>query len=210
MRIRVALAEDQGLVRDALRALLERLDLEVVLLAADGTELLDRIGATSADIIVSDIRMPRLDGISMVRELRGQGNRTPVVLLTTFEDGNLLLEAVEAGAHGFLLKGGSSEDLITAINRAVRGEKWLSPVATQPIQPRLAAVTQAEVARVEMGTRELEVLRLLAGGYSNKEIARSLNLVEGTVKNYVSNILVKLGARDRTRAVLKAITLRLV
>jgi DNA-binding NarL/FixJ family response regulator len=210
MRVRVALAEDQDLVREALRALLERLDFEAVLLAADGAELLGRIGEISADVIVSDIRMPGLDGISMVRELRRRGDRTPVVMLTTFEDSDLLLAAIEAGAQGFLLKGASPEDLTTAIDRACRGEQWLSPVATQPIHPRLAAATQAEVGQIDLSARELEILRLLAGGYSNKEIARSLNLAEGTVKNYVSDILAKLGTRDRTRAVLRAITLRLV
>lgn len=210
MRMRVALAEDQDLVREALRALLERLDFEAVLLAADGAELLERIGEISADVIVSDIRMPGLDGISMVRELRRRGDRTPVVMLTTFEDSDLLLAAIEAGAQGFLLKGASPEDLTTAIDRACRGEQWLSPVATQPIHPRLAAATQAEVGQIDLGARELEILRLLAGGYSNKEIARSLNLAEGTVKNYVSDILAKLGTRDRTRAALRAITLRLV
>jgi DNA-binding NarL/FixJ family response regulator len=210
MKVRVALADDQALVRDALRALLERLDVEVVLSAADGTELLERIGATSAEVIVSDIRMPGLDGISMVRELRRRGDRTPVVMLTTFEDSDLLLAAIEAGAQGFLLKGASSGDLLTAIDRARRGEQWLSPVATQPIHPRLAAAAQAEAGQINLGERELEILRLLAGGYSNKEIARSLNLAGGTVKNYVSDILAKLGTRDRTRAVLRAITLRLV
>ncbi len=210
MRIRVALADDQDLVREGLQALLERLGLEVVLLAEGGAALLERIDATPADVIVTDIRMPGLDGIAMVRELRRHGNRTPVVMLTTFEDTDLLLAAVEAGAQGFLLKGASSEDLITAIDRAHRGERWLSPVATQPIHPRLAAATGAAAARIDFGSRELEILRLLAGGYSNKEIARSLNLAEGTVKNYVSEILAKLGTRDRTRAVLKAITLWLV
>ncbi|HEY4339127.1 MAG TPA: response regulator transcription factor [Steroidobacteraceae bacterium] len=179
----MALAEDQDLVREALRALLERLDFEAVLLAADGAELLERIGEISADVIVSDIRMPGLDGISMVRELRRRGDRTPVVMLTTFEDSDLLLAAIEAGAQGFLLKGASPEDLTTAIDRACRGEHWLSPVATQPIYPRLAAATQAEVGHIDLGVRELQILRLLAGGYSNKEIARSLNLAEGTVKN---------------------------
>ena len=130
MRMRVALVEDQELVREALRALLERLDFEAVLLAADGAELLGRIGEKSADVIVSDIRMPGLDGISMVRELRRRGDRTPVVMLTTFEDSDLLLAAIEAGAQGFLLKGASPEDLTTAIDRACRGEQWLSPVAT--------------------------------------------------------------------------------
>jgi len=210
MRMRVALAEDQDLVREALRALLERLGFEAVLLAADGAELLERIGETSADVIVSDIRMPGLDGISMVRELRRRGDRTPVVMLTTFEDSDLLLAAIAAGAQGFLLKGASPEDLTTAIDRACRGEIWLSPVATQPVHSRLAAATKAEVGQIDLGARELEILRLLAGGYSNKEIARSLNLAEGTVKNYVSDILAKLDTRDRTRAVLRAITLRLV
>lgn len=210
MKLRVALADDQDLVRAGLQALLERLGIDVVLTAADGAELLNGMSTTSADVIVSDIRMPGLDGISMVRELRARGNRTPVVLLTTFEDGSLLLAAVEAGAQGFLLKGASSDDLIIAIERARRGEQWLSPVAMQPIHPRLAAAAPAAAAQIDLAPRELEILRLLAGGYSNKEIARSLNLAEGTVKNYVSEILAKLGTRDRTRAVLKAITLRLV
>jgi DNA-binding NarL/FixJ family response regulator len=210
MKIRVALAEDQDLVREGLHALLERLGIEVVLLAADAAELLERIEATPADVIVADIRMPGLDGIAMVRELRRRGNQTPVVILTTFEESDLLLAAVEAGAQGFLLKGASSEDLISAIERAHRGERWLSPVATPPIHPRLATAAGAEAGRIDLGPRELEILRLLAGGYSNKEIARIVNLAEGTVKNYVSEILAKLGARDRTRAVLKAVTLRLV
>lgn len=210
MRVRVALAEDQDLVRAGLQALLERLGVEVVLLASDGADLLARIDGSPADVIVSDIRMPGLDGISMVRELRQRGNRTPVVMLTTFEDADLLLAAVEVGAQGFLLKGASAEDLIAALDRARRGEQWLAPVATQQIHPHLASATRTEGERIDLGARELEILRLLAGGYSNKEIARSLKLAEGTVKNYVSDILAKLGTRDRTRAVLKAITLRLV
>lgn len=210
MKTRVALADDQELVREGLQSLLERLGVVVVLLAKDGGELLERIDEGPIDVIVADIRMPGLDGIAMVRELRGRGNRTPVVMLTTFEDTDLLLAAVEAVAQGFLLKGASSEDLITAIDRAQRGERWLSPVAMQPIHPRLAATTRPDAGRIDLGARELEILRLLAGGYSNKEIARSLDLAEGTVKNYVSDILAKLGTRDRTRAVLKAITMRLV
>ena len=210
MRIRVALADDQELVREGLQALLERLGVEVVLLVADGAELLERIDAVPADVIVSDIRMPGTDGISMVRELRRKGDRTPVVMLTTFEDGDLLLAAVEAGAQGFLLKGATSEDLIAAIGRAQRGEQWLSPVAVQPIHPRLGSATPSAEGRIDLSARELAILRLLAGGYSNKEIARGLRLAEGTVKNQVSEILAKLGVRDRTRAVLRAITLRLV
>ncbi len=210
MRIRVALVDDQDLIREGLQALLERLGTEVVLLAEDGAELLERISSRAADVIVADIRMPGMDGIAMVRELRRRGDQTPVVMLTSFEDADLLLAAVDAGAQGFLLKGASSEDLANAIDRAHRGERWISPVATQTMHPRLIPTTGAELERIDLGPRELEILRLLAGGYSNKEIARSLDLAEGTVKNYVSEILAKLGTRDRTRAVLKAITLRLV
>jgi DNA-binding NarL/FixJ family response regulator len=208
--IRVALADDQDLVREGLHALLEGLGAKVVLLATDGAEVLERIEATPADVILSDIRMPGIDGISMVRELRRRGDRTPVVMLTSFEDSDLLLAAVEAGAQGFLLKGASTEDLIAAIDRARRGEQWLSPVAMQPIRARLVSARGVGERQIDLNARELEILRLLAGGYSNKEIARSLKLAEGTVKNYVSEILAKLDTRDRTRAVLRAITLRLV
>ncbi len=213
MRVRIALVEDQDLVREGLQALLERAGLEVVLRVASGFALLEQIGATPVDVIVSDIRMPGLDGIAMVRELRTRGDRTPVVMLTAFEDTDLLLAAVEAGTQGFLLKGASAEDLLTAIERARHGERWLAPVAMQPIRQRLSEAgvpVDVEAGRIELVPRELEILRLLAGGYSNKEIARSLGLAEGTVKNYVSEILAKLDTRDRTRAVLKAITLRLV
>jgi len=210
MRIRVALVDDQDLIRDSLQALLERFAIEVVLSAHDGVELLERISSISADVILADIRMPGLDGITLVRELRTRGNQTPVVMLTTFEESDLLLAAVEAGAQGFMLKGATSEELIAALDRARRGERWLSPVATQPIHPRLAVSVPGEAGRADLSVRELEILKLLAGGYSNKEIARSLQLAEGTVKNYVSDILGKLGTRDRTRAVLKAITLQLV
>lgn len=209
MRVRIALAEDQDLVREGLHALLERAGLEVVLRVAGGSALLEHIGTTPVDVILSDIRMPGLDGIAMVRELRRRGDLTPVVMLTAFEDADLLLAAVEAGTQGFLLKGASSQELLTAIDRARRGERWLAPVAMPPIHQRLAEAG-AEASGVDLAPRELEILRLLAGGYSNKEIARSLGLAEGTVKNYVSEILAKLDTRDRTRAVLKAITLRLV
>jgi DNA-binding NarL/FixJ family response regulator len=180
-----------------------------VLRVAGGSALLEHIGTTPVDVILSDIRMPGLDGIAMVRELRRRGDLTPVVMLTAFEDADLLLAAVEAGTQGFLLKGASAQELLTAIDRARRGERWLAPVAMPPIHQRLAEAG-AEASGVDLAPRELEILRLLAGGYSNKEIARSLGLAEGTVKNYVSEILAKLDTRDRTRAVLKAITLRLV
>jgi DNA-binding NarL/FixJ family response regulator len=209
MTLRIALADDQALVREGLKALLQRLGVEVLVEAEDGAALLAGVADVPVDVIVSDVRMPGLDGIAMLRELRRRGSVTPVIMLTTFDDEGLMIAAVEAGAQGFLMKGASAAELRDAIQRVHRGEQWLAPVTVDPLRVRLAP-RDAAPPNGEFTAREVEILRLLAGGYSNKEIARSLNLAEGTVKNYVSDILAKLGTRDRTRAVLKAITLRIV
>ena len=142
-------------------------------------------------------------------DLRARDDRTPVILLTTFDEPELALRAAECGAQGFLLKDASPEDLREAIHRVARGETLFAPVSTGPVRERYAFRDRAEPAAT-FTDREVAILRLLAGRYSNKEIARSIHLTEGTVKNYVSDILEKLGTRDRTRAVLKAITLRII
>lgn len=209
MSPRIALADDQALVRVGLKALLSQLGIEVIVEAQDGQGLLEALRHTPVDVIVSDVRMPGVDGIELTRRLREQADTTPVLLLTTFDDSELMLRAVEAGAQAFLLKDASPEDLRDAIERIRRGEGWLAPVATDPVRERYA-YRDTELPEGRFGAREIAILRLMAGGYSNKEIARSLHLAEGTVKNYVSEILAKLGTRDRTRAVLKAITLRIV
>lgn len=209
MSLAVALADDQALVREGLKALLTHRGIAVAVEAADGAALLAALAQTRVDVILSDVRMPGLDGVAMTAELRRRGDATPVVLLTTFDDSEAMLRAVEAGAQGFLLKDASPEDLHDAIVRAARGEGWLAPVATAPVRGRYA-YGDDRPPEGGFSERELGILRLLAGGYSNREIARSLSLAEGTVKNYVSEILAKLGTRDRTRAVLKAITLRIV
>ncbi len=209
MTLRIALADDQVLVREGLKALLRTLSIETVLEAGDGDEVLNEIAAIKPDVVLSDIRMPRVDGFALTRALRERGDRTPVVLLTTFDESDMLARAVEAGAQGFLLKDASPEDLRDAIMRAASGAEWLAPVSTAVVRERFAYRDQ-EAPQGRFGEREVAILRLMAGGYSNKEIARSLFLAEGTVKNYVSEILEKLGTRDRTRAVLKAITLRVI
>jgi len=208
--IRIALADDQALVRSGLKALLAGFDsLCVVTEAGDGQLLLEALATSPVDVVLSDIRMPGLDGFGLVRALRERGDATPVVLLTTFDEPALPLRAAEAGAQGFLLKDASPEDLFEAITRVAAGETLLAPVPTDPVRARYAYRDQS--APTDTFTeREVSILRLLAGGYSNREIAKAIFLSEGTVKNYVSDILDKLGTRDRTRAVLKAITLRII
>ena len=208
--VRIALADDQALVRSGLKALLQSLGgIEVAIEAEDGGRLLERLAGAPVDVVLSDIRMPGVDGIELLRRLRAGGDATPVILLTTFDDSELLLRAVEAGAQGFLLKDASPEDLRDAILAVARGESLLQPVSTDPVRERYAYRDRTPPSET-FTEREVAILRLIAGGYSNKEIARTQFLAEGTVKNYVSEILEKLGTRDRTRAVLKAITLRLI
>ena len=206
---RIALADDQAIVRAGLRALLERQGIEVAFEADDGRQLVERLAAMPVDVVLSDIRMPVMDGIAAVRALRERGDATPVLLLTTFDDAELPLQAAEAGAQGFLLKDATPPDLYDAIVRVAAGETLLQPVSTLPVRTRYHYHDDNPPSE-RFSQREVAILRLIAGGYSNREIARAMFLAEGTVKNYVSSILDKLDTRDRTRAVLKAITLRVI
>jgi DNA-binding NarL/FixJ family response regulator len=216
VNVRIALADDQALVRKGLRALLGAIGgIEITVESDSGRSLVDALAAQKVDVVVSDIRMPELSGIDALIALRERGDATPVILLTTFDDHDLMLAAVDAGAQGFLLKDASPEDLRDAILRVAAGDTLLQPVSIDPVRSRLRYVEPSSASsdarfKVELSERELAILRLIAGGYSNKEIARTVFLAEGTVKNYVSEILEKLDTRDRTRAVLKAITMRLL
>ena len=201
--------ESQDNSKNGREVILSAHGITVAFEAEDGTQLLERIVDTPVDVVLSDIRMAGMDGIEALRRLRERGDATPVLLLTTFDESELLLQATEAGAQGFLLKDAAPEDLRDAIARVAAGETLLQPVSTDPVRARYQ-YHQQEVPREHFTEREVAILRLLAGGYSNKEIARAMFLAEGTVKNYVSVILEKLGTRDRTRAVLKAITLRVI
>ena len=208
--IRIALVDDQALVLKGLSALLHGFNgVEVALEAGDGAQLLAALAQRPVDVIVSDIRMPGIGGIELIGRLREAGNATPVILLTTFDDSELMLAAVDAGAQGFLLKDASPEDLAEAIARVAGGDTLLQPVSLGPVRALRRAETHLG-PKLHLTERETSILRLVAGGYSNKEIGRTLHLSEGTVKNYISDILVKLDCRDRTHAVLKAITLRLL
>ena len=209
--IRVVLVDDQTLVRSGIRSLLE-LSGEVTIAAeaSDGDEALDVIRRERPDVVLLDLRMPRKDGVGVLRALRAAGDLPPTIVLTTFDDDEALLEAVRSGARGYLLKDVSLERLTEAIRVVASGGSVIRPAVTERVLRGLEQTPRAFEALDPpdpLTKREVEILRLMAGGYSNKEIANSLGVAEGTVKNHVSNILSKMGVRDRTRAVLKAFEL---
>jgi DNA-binding NarL/FixJ family response regulator len=208
--LRLAFADDQALVRHGLRGVLEDLGMEIVIDAEDGEMLLAALQQTRVDVIVTDVRMPKFSGIDVARWLRSHGDFTPIILLTTFEDPALLQSAVSAGVQGFLLKDAEPEDLRDAIVRVASGETMLAPGIMQRLPGDSSATPLFDPSLARLTEREAGVLRLVACGYSNKEIGRVLGISDGTVKNHMSDILQKLDARDRTHAVLKAISSRLM
>jgi DNA-binding NarL/FixJ family response regulator len=197
----IALADDQALIRHGLKALLETLGgIQVVVEAQSGDDLLEALATHEVDAVLADIRMPGRSGIDALRALRQRGNLVPVILLTTFDDPQALKDGISAGASGYLLKDAQPETLKQVLEAAVRGQRIFQP------GPAISARTQKEqMAAAALTSQEAAVLRLVAGGYSNKEIARHLSIAAGTVKNHISDVLRKLDARDRTHAVLKAI-----
>jgi DNA-binding NarL/FixJ family response regulator len=207
--IRVCLVEDQTIVRQGLRSLLGlNPDITIVAEASDGEEAVEVIEREKPDVILLDLRMPRLDGLGVLQRLRERGTSCPTLILTTFDDDTMLFEAVRAGAKGWLLKDVSLERLTDAIRTVASGGTCIEPVITERIMRALersnVSFESAELPE-PLTDREKTILRLLAGGYSNREISQLLAINEGTVKNHISSVLSKLGVRDRTRAVLKAI-----
>jgi DNA-binding NarL/FixJ family response regulator len=207
--IQVFLVEDQTLVREGIERLLNLTDdITVLDRACDGEEALEKVKVLSPDVILLDVRMPRIGGIEFLRLLQQAGKTIPTILLTTFDDDTALLNGIKLGAKGYLLKDVSLATLTDAIRLVARGGTMISPVVTERLVRGLKESPSppwAEGGEEALTLRENQVLRLMTGGYSNREIANALELSEGTVKNHVSNILGKLGVRDRTRAVLKAI-----
>ena len=205
--IRVFIADDQLLVRQGIRTLLEMDDsLCIAGEAGDGGETVRIVPNLCVDVLLLDIRMPGKTGIDVLRELSAAGCLPPALILTTFDDANVVLDAIRAGARGFMLKDVSYEQLISAIRAVATGATVFQPALTERLMRAAGHVHIDDAAQIEPLTkREAEVVRLMSGGYSNREIAYALSTAEGTVKNHVSNILSKFGVRDRTRAVLKAL-----
>jgi DNA-binding NarL/FixJ family response regulator len=215
--VRVLLVDDQALFREALATLLEvRPEIEVVGEAGDGDAALRQAAVLEPDVVLMDLHMPVLDGIAATRRLRVEQPEIRVLALTTFDDDEDVFSALRAGAVGYLLKDVSSDRLVEGLLAAANGESVLQPSVAAKVVARFARMTDDESAPraqplvVPLSDRELEVLRLLAEGSSNREIASALFLAEGTVKNHVTNVLAKLGARDRTQAALRARALGLL
>jgi DNA-binding NarL/FixJ family response regulator len=211
--IKVCLVDDQTLVRAGVRSLLELSDtVEVIAEAADGETALRLIPECKPDVVLLDLRMPGKSGLDVLQTLGKQKQLPPTIILTTFDDDQAVLAGIQAGARGYLLKDVTLEQLVDAIKTVAAGGSLVKPAVTERLLQSMAnldnkftALDQPE----QLTERETEILRLMSAGYSNKEIARALDVAEGTVKNHVSNILSKLGVRDRTRAVLKAFELKL-
>ena len=216
-RIRVLLVDDQGLFREALATLLGlHSQLEIVGEAGDGEAGVALAQTLRPDGVLMDLRMPGMSGVEATRRLRGLVPEARVLVLTTFEDDDEVLAAIEAGAAGYMLKASPAEKLVEAICTVMRGGS--------PLEPSVASKVMAELARLSrrqseercqrladpLSTRELEVLRALCEGLSNKEIAAKLGLTEGTVKNHMTQVLSKLGVLDRTQAALRAHALGLL
>ncbi len=237
--IRVCLVDDQTLVRQGIRSLLA-LDngIEVVAEASDGKQAVEQIPQIQPDVVLMDMRMPVMSisttsgwicgicsvvlmdmrmpvmsGLEALQMLSRNGTLPPTIILTTFDDDQLVLAGLKAGAKGYLLKDVSLEQLVGAIRTVADGGSLVQPAVTQRLLSGLEHMRNEFVSLDRpdpLTDRETEILRLMASGFSNKEIANSLGVAEGTIKNHVSNILSKLGVRDRTRAVLKAFELQLV
>lgn len=212
MTIKIILVDDQMLFREGLHTLLSVYDdIDVIGEASNGEEAIQLVHTHQPDIVLMDVRMPVLDGVAATRKLHEAYPDCRVIMLTTFDDDEYVFEGLRAGAAGYLLKDVPSQKLVEAIRAAAKGESFL--------QPSVAAKVVAEFTRMSKDTvvsptptplieplsnRELEILQLVATGASNREIATNLFIAEGTVKNHVTNILGKLGVRDRTQAALKA------
>lgn len=208
VRVRVLVVDDQRLIRDGIASLLSiRPGIEVVGTAVDGRDAVAKALELTPDVVLMDVRMPVMDGVEAVAVLRGRAPECRVVMLTTFDDEEYVVQALRAGAHGYLLKDLPAEELAQAVRLAHAGVTQLDSTVARHLTAALPSPRPAEAAAapaVSLSPRETDILRLLAHGHTNREIAARLYLSEGTVKNHVSRILSRLALRDRTQAALRA------
>ena len=220
-KIRVLLADDQDIIRTGLTIILNhQADIEVVGQAADGVEAVELAKELQPDVILMDIKMPRLNGIQATRQIIAALPKTQIIILTTYDTDDWVFDGIRAGAVGYLLKDTSGDNLAEAVRGVLRGESQMDPTVARKVLREFQHVTSTQRAATtpapaeepleKLTDREEEILKLLAAGLSNREIAQQLSLSEGTVKNHISAILAKLHANDRTQAVLTALKRGLV
>lgn len=214
MKIRVMLAEDRNLVRQGIWNLLKLSDnIEVIGQVENGSEVLEGLRKYKLDLLLTDIQMPKMTGIEALKLMQEKNVMVATIILTTFDDNQLLLDGMQAGAKGFLLKDVSLDSLVNAIERVYQGETRVQPAITERVLKGLSGFSSSKdepALANDLSIKEMEVLRLMAGGYSNREISLAIHKSEGTVKKQVSSILEKLGVRERTQVVLRAINLSLL
>ena len=214
--IKILIVDDQALFREGLKTLLStQHDFDLVGEAGNGEEALRLAVQNHPDVVFMDLRMPVLDGVNATRRLNSQLPDCRVIVLTTFDDDEVVFDGLRAGAVGYLLKDVSSEKLYEAIRTAARGEYFLQPSITTKVMTEFARISPSSTGCVEpllepLTTRELEIVRMVATGASNKEIADKLVIAEGTVRNYITSILGKMNVKDRMNAVIKARELGLI
>lgn len=220
-KIRVLLADDQAIIRTGLTIILNHQDdIEVVGQAADGLEAVELAQKLQPDVVLMDIKMPHLNGIQATRQIVSALPKTQIIILTTYDTDDWVFDGIRAGAVGYLLKDTSGDNLAEAVRGALRGESQMDPTVARKVLREFQHATSMgrapappvphEEPLEKLTDREEEILKLLAAGLSNKEIAQELSLSEGTVKNHISAILGKLHANDRTQAVLTALKRGLV
>ncbi|GAA3192395.1 response regulator transcription factor [Actinocorallia longicatena] len=208
MSLRAVIADDQALVRTGFGMILAADGIEVVAEAVNGTEAVSAVRRTRPDVVLMDIRMPEMDGLEATRQIMASGDQTRVIILTTYDLDHYVYGALTAGASGFLLKDVTPEQLVAAVRLVRAGDALLAPAITRRLIKRFAPRDEARASLHRdlsgLTPRELEVLRLLATGLSNAELAERLSLSATTVKTHVARILSKLGLRDRVQAVVLA------
>jgi DNA-binding NarL/FixJ family response regulator len=216
IRIKILLVDDQTMFREGLRTLIStQPDFEVVGEAVNGEEALRLVAQKKPGVVLMDLRMPVLDGVTATRSLHTQNPECKVIVLTTFDDDDSVFDGIRAGAVGYLLKDAPTEKLYEAIRAAAHGESFLQPSIAAKVVSEFSRLsnrpsTETSSLTEPLSEREIEVLRLVGSGYSNKQIASQLFIAEGTVKNHITSIFGKLEVTDRTQAALKAKEMKLI